>query len=902
MSKVDLWGELTEETVSEPEKTIEVVALEEEHDLRITIEGDNIMVHSKKKLEREPDFESLHRVFQSKESGYFAYSIPFNNINAFVLRYMLRKYTIDINVPTAKALAQKADKISKPIAKMSEKQGFIDIVAPNASYYQDIIRTLGGWRVKTAGEPMYRVRLEKGLDIETISKQIPTRLPKIRVEKKVANLTNEPIRGFDGSLESLKNVPLSALNLVSQSSQSYQNSRKSAKTIEEKMNSMKINNLYDLVLWLPRRYIDKTKPQTLGDLMIGEQATLFGTIESIGTFSGKMGGKKNLKIVLKLDDNNTINVTFWKQEWLMNKFKQGDKVVITGSVGYYRKEFNLTGSSIDEIKEASLIPIVPIYNQSTSKGITTAFILACVRELFARLGTIELEDYFKRQGSFEESMTYDQAYREIHTPTDIEKMEKALEYLAYYELVYMQLIIQQNKLDTVSRPGVVQEDSKLMQKAISLLPFTLTNSQQKAVKKMREKLSSNSPSQTLLNAEVGSGKTIVAQLSCLQSVGSGYQAALIGPTEVLAQQLYKTFERLVESLNENGENINLVYYSGNMKVREKKALLKHIESGEAHIIVGTHSLLSDTVNYHNLGFVAVDEQQKFGTEQREKLTHSRSDGLIPDLLMQTATPIPRSTAQVFYGDIDMLMLTEKPPGRKPIITKWIEENVNDFMSQSINEVWSSVIDASKRGEQTFVITPMVVDSEKIDAASVEKTYETLSKHLGLRITYVHGKMKKDEQNRVMEAFRDHQYDVLVASTVVEVGVDVSNATQVVVLSAERLGASSLHQIRGRVGRNDKQSYCFLVSPGLTANSQLRLQSLVNSDNGFDIAKADLMVRGEGKMFGSSQSGASEMIHGNLVRHAKWIPQAKQEALEILEGPYSFEALEDAKMKFNVEEE
>jgi ATP-dependent DNA helicase RecG len=527
--------------------------------------------------------------------------------------------------------------------------------------------------------------------------------------------------------------------------------------------------------------------------------------------------------------------------------------------------------------------------------------MAANRELLSRIKEIKLPVYFRQAGR----MDYCEALTELHFPSSLDRHYEAVDTLAYYELVYMQLIIQETKEKSEVRPGIIQaaSDRKLQVKAIRSLPFELTKSQKRAVVEMNKKLSGDSPSSTLLNADTGSGKTVVAQLACLRAVEAGNQAVLLGPTDILGRQLFATFEKLVKQLEGFGETVRIAYLGGNMKVRDKKPILKAIKDGEIDVVIGTHAVLADSVEYKSLGFVAIDEQQKFGAEQRTKLLNTRSDNRVPDLLMQSATPIPRSTAQVFYGDMDMIELKEKPPGRIPIVTEWIQEDPVEISQQLVNPLWTDIQNEAAQGNQIFVITPMVSESDKIDAASVEKTFKNLKEISlpGLRIAYAHGQMKGDEQKTVMEEFRAKKYDVLVASTVVEVGVDIPDATRVVILSADRLGASSLHQIRGRVGRNSKPSKCYLVSLGKTENSQLRLQSLVDSEDGFEIAKVDLAIRGEGKMFSVEQSGRSEMIFASLSMHGDRITEAKDEAKRILKSPFRALALQDGKNKFESDE-
>ncbi len=887
---LDLWGD--EQTPTTTKLTPELATAIQDKDIEVSLTDKIITLRSRIALESAPDFSSLLNVERVSDRGVHIYTIPLRPLNSFILRYLLRSYTLAITPNDAKTLTNEADRIPLPTAQLATTGKHIEVKFPSVEVYRSVVRTLNGYPLQNGA---YRIPVTRTLDFKTLASRMETALPPFAISSNVNTLTTAPIEGFDGTMESLKTIPISVLNMVKANNQTYKAVKKSQKSLDEKLEIFGIKTLHDLVMWLPKRYIDKSAPQEIRDLMIDEPATIIGTVELVEDLPRNMG----VRFVIATASGNSIPVSFWRQHWLKAKFHIGSEVLVTGKLTFWNKQRHLNGTSIEDAKEASVLPIVPIYKQSESKGITTAFLLSAVRELFSRLGPITLPPYLIG----ENRLDYYEAFKELHLPEDLAHHKKVLDSLAYYELVLMQLLIQEAKEQSLSRSGLVIDKSSrnLQEKAIATLPFTLTTSQVKAVEALNEKLGNKTPSSTLLNADVGAGKSIVAQLACLRAVEAGYQAVILGPTDTLARQLYSTFEKIITALAAKGETVTMVYLAGGMKAAERRKILAAIKSGKVDIVVGTHSVMSDSVEYANLGFIAIDEQQKFGVEQRTKLLTSRFDGNIPDLLMQTATPIPRSTAQVFYGDVDMLLLTEKPPGRLPIITKWVKEDPNEVITQAINPMWSDIQEEASKGNQTFIITPMVKDSSTIDAASVERTYATLEKTFStLRVGFIHGQMKQEQQVITMEAFRRKEFDVLVASTVVEVGVDIPDATRVVVLSADRMGASSLHQIRGRVGRNNKQSYCYLVSLGLTENSQIRLQSLVDSSEGIEVAKADLLVRGEGKLFSDSQSGASEMMFASLIRHGKWVKQAKEEALAILASPHRALALDDSRKHFQAE--
>ena len=396
--------------------------------------------------------------------------------------------------------------------------------------------------------------------------------------------------------------------------------------------------------------------------------------------------------------------------------------------------------------------------------------------------------------------------------------------------------------------------------------------------------------------------TTIAQLSCMQALDNGHQAVLAAPTEILATQLYNSFEKVVSSMPENMRP-TIAFMGGKMKAKEKKELFKYIKSGDIDFVIGTHSVLSDKIEFKSLGLIVIDEQQKFGAAQREVLLEARKDGRKPDLIAQTATPIPRSTAQAFYGDINLISLYGKPEGRIEIETKWIKEDPKIVTKDEHYSMWRDIMKEVKKGHQVFVVVPMVYESKKMDSASVEGAYKDLKKILPeAKVGYTHGSMKKDDKQNAMDDFRKGELDVLVASTVIEVGVDVPNATRIVILSADRLGASSLHQIRGRVGRSNLPSTCYLVSQGKTPTSKKRLQALVDYTDGFEIAKVDLETRGQGDLFGSKQAGDSTLRFSNLVDHSKLVYSAQGIANKVYNGKQRETALNDARAFLNQEEE
>lgn len=837
----------------------------------------------------------------SYKNGFFFCELTPHIYHAYVLTYLSRSFRMLGSEETFKTMQSYASKVKNPYAFLSDNGKYIRIVVPLTSYYRSYMKKLGAWAVYNAAPGTYQCPLSKMVNLIGLNTIIShdNIFPTITFDKELENVHSENIPGFDGTLSSLKTIPLNVLHILSSDAQTYRDKKISSKTLVEKFSKLGVHNLYDLLFYLPKRYIDKSEPQNIKDLIEGETATVIGVIDNLSMMPSGKG------LTVRIQDNlgGKINCIFWQQSWLARKYKHGDEVIIIGKVTRWKGGLHISGSSIDHSEEANILPVLPVYKQSPSNGLTTVVILASVYELLSRLGEIEVPSYFVSELNLSDIL------RGIHFPSTMEDYEESIRKFAYYELVYLQILIEKQKSSLGNRKGLVMDipdGEDLQEKVMSNLPFTLTPSQLRAVDFLNKQLCSSQATSTLLNAEVGSGKTIVMQLACLRAVNSGFQAVLIAPTEILAQQLMKTFLPLIDSVNKDSEKkISLEFLSSSIKGKKRKEIVQKIKDGSIDIIVGTHSLFGKDIDFYNLGLVCIDEQQKFGALQRSTLLDIRKDGFSPDMIMATATPIPRTISQIMYGDIDSIMLTDRPAGRKPVDIVWVEDDPVEILSTIVDPMWQDIQEELDKGNKAFIIAPLVHENPKIDAASVDNIAEQLKTHkvLHARIGVVTGKMKKEEQLEVMQKFRSGEYNVLVASIVVEVGVDIPEATRVVILSADRLGASSIWQIKGRVGRSDLPSRCYLVSLGKTKNSQKRLESIVQAENGFDVAQVDLNIRGEGSFFGTEQSGDSMMIVASLGNHADLISKAVEEARMILSQNENNvrAAYEDAIEKFGREE-
>lgn len=801
------------------------------------------------------------------------YSFEQRPNNAFILNAILStSKNIQTNEETKQIIDNLLKKVVQPKVYLYDDT-HVGLDIPNLTYYQNIMTQLGGY---ARSYTTYTVAFSRAFEVIRVLNSLNSFLPNFIIDDSIKNVLLTPLESFDGSIPSLINANITELYSVNHA----------YKAKPENFEKMGYNTPIDFLLKRPIRYIDKTKVVPIEKWKIDEEVVFVAKIEDKQVIK-----QEHVKFILNVSGRK-VECMFYRRAWMSEKYRIGEEVLVIAKPSKYK---NLTGLSMDSLIEANSLPIVPIYSQSAKNKINTKTIMNCVYEMIERLKgqTDEIGGYFPDEVF---PMTLQNAVQSLHFPKDIEDYKEALNILALIELTYMQILIQHKKATEVKKRGVSKPYKKdgLADLARDGLPWELTNGQKSALIKISELLESNSAEEALLSADVGSGKTLIAQLACLQAVDNGYQAVLAAPTEVLAQQLYKSFLEVIAGIPEKLRP-SIVYLSGDTKAAEKRQIYKSIQFGEVDLIVGTHSVLSTKVPYKNLGLVIIDEQQKFGALQRRALLESRDDGLMPDLINQTATPIPRSTAQIYYGDINLITVNEKPKGRKEIVTKWIKEDPRLLIKDKKSIIWNDIKKESKLGHKTFIVVPMVYENEKMNIASISETAKALKTTLpDVEIEYLHGKMTKKEQKERIDNFKNGTASVMIASTVIEVGVDISAATRMIILSADRMGASSLHQIRGRVGRNDLESICYLVSENDKDSSASRLQALVDSNDGFYIATIDLKTRGEGDLFGAKQSGDNIFTFANLVDHSELIDKAKNIAETIYKTPRKIEAILDAK--------
>lgn len=849
--------------------------------IRIKRLNDGFVVQSTKRLPK-PFLQQFNEKPMAKivknTIMYYMIDVPTTSYLLYNLHVVYPK-TVQIEPSTLEYMSTRKQFIDDPEISLYDDT-HIGIAIPMIKYYIELVHdTLHGYKQT---ETFYTIPFSRALEVIHLllnHKRADIPVPPFTLTQSVKDtLLSSPLP--INTMGSLYTTDVSSLTSV----------HHAYKLDESNFHKAGYTELSDLLVNRPLRYIDKTNITNTFTYKKNDPVTFVGTIKEINTIKNQ-----HASFIIELPNGKRVDTIFFRRQWMTRQFKLDMEVLV---MGVFYRNGQISGKSMDIVSSAEAVPIVPIYSQSPKNGVSTALLSRSTRELLDRIepDKQDFTTYLKN----DQYMSIMDAFEELHFPTTIDNYKVALDALAFYELTYMQLFIENKKQTTEKAKGISKPrvHGGAYDLAIEGFPWDLTDAQKTALSKIDERLSSKSAEQILLSAEVGSGKTLVAQLTCLQAVDAGYQAVLAAPTEVLAQQLYNTFVTLLEGIPAN-KRPSIVYFTG--KTKGKKAILDSIAYGETSIIVGTHSVLSSQVNYHNLGVVCVDEQQKFGSEQRGALLNSGKDGLIPDLLTQTATPIPRSTAQAFYGDIDIITMEGKPNGRLPVITKWIQDDPTTIVEDKNAPLWQDMLAEAKSGHKTFIVVPMVAEDAKQSVASVQATYKALTKNFPeLDVEYVHGQLKQESQDKKMKHFRD-KGDVLIASTVIEVGIDVPEATRMIILSADRLGASSLHQIRGRVGRNSLQSMCYLVSNNESKQSHDRLQALVDTMNGFEIAKIDLKTRGEGDLFGIRQAGDSQMKFVSLVDHTSLIEPAQKLAKKIYNSKDRILALDDARHVLSMDE-
>lgn len=648
---------------------------------------------------------------------------------------------------------------------------------------------------------------------------------------------------------------------------------------EKLLESVGIETVGDLLLYLPYRYVDRTTEVGITQLPLEQEVTVVGEIVSMEVIPGK---RRRFVMTVEDDTGRVACTWFGGYQYFRGAYEAGDLVALGGKLSRFGGKLQMTHPEVevlvsDDDGEQRLHTgrIIPLYNTTAKMKSERLTARALRRLLFAALDTVgdqivdPLPDDIRERCDV---MGLREAIEKVHFPDGFADVDAARHRLAFDEIFYIQLYLGRMQKEREKTPGrVLSPNGDLANQLLEVLPFELTRAQKKAVDEIGKDLTRSVAMHRLLQGDVGSGKTLVALLAILAAVDAGCQAALMAPTEILAEQHANTIRTLVEPL---GLDVRLL--TGRTRAAARREILTGLLSNTVSILVGTHALVQEDVKFADLGLVVVDEQHRFGVEQRAAL---REKGADSHLLVMTATPIPRSLALTLYGDLDVTVIDELPPGREPVKTGW---RLAADRAKALQFVRSEV----EGGRQAYIVYPLVEESGKSDLKAATEAFEDLctGQLSDLRLGLLHGRMKGDEKEAVMDAFRKGELQVLVATTVIEVGVDVPNATVMMVEHAERFGLSQLHQLRGRVGRGQFSSYCILIADPqehLSADAKERLDAMAQTTDGFEISEVDLKIRGPGQIFGTRQAGFPEFRFADLARDVDVVANARREAQGLL---------------------
>jgi ATP-dependent DNA helicase RecG len=679
-----------------------------------------------------------------------------------------------------------------------------------------------------------------------------------------------------GDLTRLADIPVTQLNGIGP---------KAAESLEK----VDVRNVLDLLTYYPRRYIDRTNQASIDELAVGEEAMVLVRVTNVS--SRQTRNRRRMVVVDVTDGTGKLRVTFFNQAWRERQLKVGTNAVLFGKLEIFSGRRGMTNPIVDLVGDKTG-RIIPVYPQSEKAGVMSWDVAKWMAEVLRRAGTFDDPVPAEVLQRFE-LIGRTHAFHDIHAPESMGQASRARNRLVFDELLRVQLkLVQRKKVLEATTKGIEHDVSgALVQRFQDRLPFPLTRAQERAIADITNDLAGPHPMHRLLQGDVGSGKTVVAVSAMLTAVQGGHQAALMAPTEVLAEQHFLGVRELLDGFEvpDSSDADNLFAGSGQDRplqvqlltnrttAAERRRLLADLESGALDLLIGTHALIQEGIAFRSLGVVVIDEQHRFGVEQRAALREKSAGDEVPDVLVMTATPIPRTAAMTVYGDLDVSVLDELPPGRTPVETIWAQGPLDE------QDTWARVRAEVAEGRQAYVVCPLIEESDKLQVASAEETYERLthSELVGLRVGLLHGRVPAKEKEAVMRQFRDRELDVLVATTVIEVGVDVPNATVMVILDADRFGIAQLHQLRGRVGRGAARSYCYLLGEATTSDGEHRLEAMVRTTDGFELAEVDLDLRGEGTIMGERQKGRNDLKLASLRRDREWVSRARDVAFELV---------------------
>lgn len=645
-----------------------------------------------------------------------------------------------------------------------------------------------------------------------------------------------------------------------------------------------IHKYGDLINLFPNRYIDRTRYYKINELQnTNAEVQIIGKIIHIKTVEQKKG--KRL-VATFIDDTGEMELVWFQgQKWIRENLKLNTVYVIFGKCTSFNGQFNMAHPEMELLAEheqnlrSAMQPVYPSTEKLTQRGISNRTINKLMQQLFVETQALFQETIPNYLIEELKLIPKNAALFNIHFPKSPDLLAKAQFRLKFEELFFIQLqLITKNLIRKSKIKGHPFEKvgDYFNNFYTNHLPFDLTNAQKRVLKEIRNDMGNPAQMNRLLQGDVGSGKTIVALMSMLLALDNGFQACLMAPTEILANQHFNGLSELAKPLN-----INIKILTGSTKTSDRKIIHEELENGSLHIIIGTHALLEDKVKFHNLGLAIIDEQHRFGVEQRSKLW--KKNDIPPHVLVMTATPIPRTLAMSLYGDLDISVIDELPPGRKPIQT------VHRYDSNRL-KVWKFIKDEIEKGRQIYIVYPLIQESEKMDYKDLMDGYESISRDFPLpkySVSIVHGKMKPADKDSEMQRFSQGKTNIMVATTVIEVGVNVPNASVMIIESAERFGLSQLHQLRGRVGRGAEQSYCILMTGHKLSNDgKIRMETMTRTNDGFEIAEVDLKLRGPGDLMGTQQSGVLNLQIADLVKDREILQLARHYAVKLLKDDAS----------------
>ncbi|HSM57282.1 MAG TPA: ATP-dependent DNA helicase RecG [Candidatus Sulfomarinibacteraceae bacterium] len=666
-------------------------------------------------------------------------------------------------------------------------------------------------------------------------------------------------------------------------------------TLSQRLSTLGAETIGDLLYIFPRRYDDYSLLKPINRLQYGDQVTIIGTIWE--TRARRTHNNQTIVQSIISDGTDKVQATWFNQPWLTDKLTAGTQIVISGAVEQYlgRKVFNSPEwepLSEELLRTGRIVPVYPL-----TKGLGSNKMRQIMKEAVdnwaARVPDPMPETIRERQ----DLLALPEAIFQVHFPTSRDVLHQARRRLAFDELFLLQLGMLGQRRQWQSDPAQpLTEGDDVLQRFISNLPFQLTGAQQRVTEEIRNDMARDIPMNRLLQGDVGSGKTVVAAAAMVIAVANGAQAAMMAPTEILAEQHYQGLNRMLSDLD-----INMRLLTGSATSADRSEIYAGLSDGSIDVIIGTHALIQDNVQFNNLGLAVIDEQHRFGVDQRAALRDKgiSDDGQQParnpHLLVMSATPIPRTLALSLYGDLDISILDEMPPGREEITTRWIRPSERE-------RAYAFVRGQIQKGRQAYIICPLVEESDKIEAKAAVEEHARLQEEVfpDLKLGLLHGRMKGEEKESIMRDFYRGETDILVSTSVIEVGVDVPNSTVMVIEGANRFGLAQLHQFRGRVGRGEHRSYCLLISDAVNGDAEERLLALEQSNDGFMLAEKDLELRGPGEFFGRRQSGIPELYMASLL-DVKLLETAREEAQWLFEVDPDLEAPEHAAIRQRVEQ-